>query len=605
MVHASVTFQPEGRRAVVAGSETLLQAAQRCGVGIEDLCGGQGTCGKCKVVVHHGSDLLTPRTDSELLLHAEDHRRGIRLACQCRPERAGPLILEIPPESQRSWQRLQTAGLTPECRLAPEFVRVRVPANLDLAGLRALGWEVSEGTSVSADRLAVLRGPRWLVAQERRVLRVTSTKEPLWAVAVDLGSTKIAAYLVNLETGKTLTAVSAPNPQMVHGEDLMSRLAFAQRSSENERRLHTELVETVRSLTEKACGRARGSPSYVIAYVAVGNTAMQHFFLGVPVRSLGRAPYTPSTREEEVRTSGELALGGQPSATVIVPPVVGAFVGSDLVAGVRATHVDRARGLRVFVDVGTNTEICAGNRERLVACSAPSGPAFEGAHILFGMRAADGAIERVSLAPQDWTVVYRTIGKGKPRGLCGSALLDLLAELARVGAVDRTGRLPRSRTHDQLVSVQGRTAFRIVPAEETAIGQDIVLTQDDIGQLLLAKAAIRAGTEVLLTELHRGAAEIQELYLAGAFGTYLAPESALRAGLIPPLPIERIRFVGNTAGTGARLAILSRHERNELRELSRAIEHVSLAEDSRFARKFASSLALPGEAMGLPHLESG
>jgi uncharacterized 2Fe-2S/4Fe-4S cluster protein (DUF4445 family) len=464
-----------------------------------------------------------------------------------------------------------------------------------LVRLRRAGWKISDEAELEASRLATHRGPKWVVAQGRNILRVTSTKEPLWAVAVDIGSTKIAAYLVDLEAGRTLTAVSSPNPQMVHGEDVMSRLAFAQQSTENEQRLHNELVETVRSLTRKACGRVRGSPSHVVAYVAVGNTAMQHFFLGTPVRSLGRAPYTPSTRTEEVRTSRQLGLGGLPSATVIVPPVVAAFVGSDLVAGVRATRVDRARSLRVFVDVGTNTEICAGDRERLVACSTPSGPAFEGAHILFGMRAADGAVERVSLAPRDWTVDYRTIGKGKPRGLCGSALLDLLAELARVGAVDRTGRLPRSSTHDQLVSVRGRAAFRVVRAADTAIGQDIVLTQEDIGQLLLAKAAIRAGIEILLAELQRDAVEIRELYLAGAFGTYLAPESALRAGLIPPIPIDRIRFVGNTAGSGARLAVLSHHEREELRELSRRIEHVSLAEHPRFARKFASSLPFPGE----------
>jgi len=592
MTSVSVVFQPEGRRTTVGGSETLLHAAQRCGVGIEDLCAGQGTCGKCKVIVHHGGDLLSPRTEPESELRVEDHRHGVRLACQCHPEGSGNVVLEVPPESQRSGQRTQTAGIDPKCRLAPGIHLRRLGSGATLARLRRTGWSFSEEAGRQAARLEERRGPVWWVTWGKTVVRVSGAPEPLWALAVDLGSTKIAAYIVDLESGRTLTAVSAPNPQMVHGEDVMSRLAYARQSTDHEQRLHSELVETAWALAQKACGRARGSPSNIVTYVAVGNTAMHHFFLGAPVDSLARAPYTPSVRTEEVRTARELGFGGPPSASVIVPPVVAAFVGSDLVAGVRATRIDRSRSLRVFVDVGTNTEICAGDRRRLVACSTPSGPAFEGAHILFGMRAADGAVERVTLAPGTWTVDYRTIGKGKPRGLCGSALLDLLAELARVGAVDRTGRLPRSRVHDRLVTVRGKTAFLVVPSRETAIAQDIVLTQDDIGQLLLAKAAIRAGIEILLSELGRASIDIRELYLAGAFGTYLAPESALRAGLIPAIPIERIRFAGNTAGTGARLAALSHHERAKLRTLSRSIEHISLADDARFARTFATSLAL-------------
>lgn len=593
MTRASVVFQPEGRRAVVSGAETLLQAAQRCGVGIEDLCGAQGTCSKCKVLVHHGAELLTPRTEPELRLHADDHRRGIRLACQCRVEHDGRLELEVPPESQRSWQRLQTAGLTPKCRLAPEVRCVNAPRDLTTAALGRGGWELSKEVGAEIAHLRANRGPCWFVTRGKRVLRVSTEKEPVWALAVDVGSTKIAAYLLDLGSGKTLTSVSVSNPQVIHGEDVMSRLAFAQRSSENERLLHTELIDVVRDLTKRACNRAHGPVSQVVAISIVGNTIMQHLFLGLPVRSLSRAPYTPFTQVEESRTAGELGLPGLPGATVIAPPVVAAFVGSDLVAGVRATRMDRARGLRVFIDVGTNTEICAGDRDRLVVCSTPSGPAFEGAHIRFGMRAADGAVERVAIAPDSWRVDYRTIGRAKPRGLCGSALLDLLAELARVGAVDGTGRLPRTFSHDQLVPSEGKPAFCVVPASHTGIGQDILLTQDDIGQLLLAKAAIRAGIGILLEELGRSPDEIWELYLAGAFGTYLAPESALRIGMIPPIPIARIRFVGNTAGSGARLVLLSHNERRALRELSRKIEHVSLADDRRFPRTFASALVLP------------
>ena len=240
--------------------------------------------------------------------------------------------------------------------------------------------------------------------------------------------------------------------------------------------------------------------------------------------------------------------------------MVAAFVGSDLVAGVLATRLHRSSGLRVFIDVGTNTEICAGDRRRLVACSTPSGPAFEGAHIRFGMRAADGAVERVAVEPGTFHVDYRVIGRMKPRGLCGSSLLDLLADLFRTGAIDPAGRLQKRAAPDRIRRVGGQLAFLVVPADETSIGQDLVLTQDDIGQLQLAKAAIHAGIAILLDTLGRTPADIQVLYLAGAFGSYLAPESARSVGMLPDLPLDRVQFVGNTAGSGARLALVGHSE---------------------------------------------
>jgi uncharacterized 2Fe-2S/4Fe-4S cluster protein (DUF4445 family) len=253
----------------------------------------------------------------------------------------------------------------------------------------------------------------------------------------------------------------------------------------------------------------------------------------------------------------------------------------------------RSNRLHVFIDVGTNTEICAGDRRRLVACSTPSGPAFEGAHIRFGMRAAEGAVERVAIEPETFHVDYRVIGKMKPRGLCGSALLDLLADLFRAGAIDGAGRLQKRIAPDHICRFGGQLAFLVIDAEETSIDQDILLTQDDIGQLQLAKAAIHAGIEILLDSLHRSVADIQSLYLAGAFGSYLAPESARAVGMLPDLPLDRVQFVGNTAGSGARLALLSAGERERMKALARRIRHMPLAGDARFSREFASSLFLP------------
>ncbi len=596
MKHTTIVFQPEGRRVSVSHQENLLHAALRCGAGIEDLCGGKGSCGKCKVVVHHGREFLSPPTAAEQMLALEEPRRGVRWACQTHAESAGTVVLEVPPEAQRSWQRLQTAGWTPEFRLDPEVRKVPAPRDLTEQELHKARWILPPGATEWLREARQQRRKWGLLVRRRTVFGVVPPHDPVWGMAFDIGSTKVAGYLLDLEDGRVLQSLALPNPQMVHGEDIMSRLAFALASTNQEKQLHEEIVETLNRIIRIACGRAKGSRSQIAVVDVVGNTAMHHLLLGASVTSLARAPYNPSAWGEWVVDAEALGLDIGPRTPVIVPPVVGGFVGSDLVAGVRATRMDRARGLSVLIDVGTNTEICLGNRDGLLACSTPSGPAFEGAHIRFGMRAADGAVERVSIAPGTWRVAYRTIGRKKPRGLCGSALLDLLAELHRVGAVDRAGRLTEAGAGNAIITTEGNRAFRLIPAEETAIGQDLVITQSDIGQLQLAKAAIRAAIELLLDELGRSADEIQTFSLAGAFGSYLAPESALHVGMIPPaVPLNRIRFVGNTAGSGARLALLSGTERQALSDTAVAIRHVPLAGDPRFAGLFARSMLLPGE----------
>ena len=593
MAQPIAIFQPEGRRTRVGVREDLLDAARRCGVALEDLCAGRGTCGKCKVLVRRGDELLRPPGPFESHLTREDRQRGIRLACQCRPAGEGIIVLEVPPESQRGWQRLQTSGLMPAHALRPDVRRVRAPARLTAARLRGSGWRAADGDLESLVAEAGSSSASNLVMRGNAILGLIGKDAHLLGMAFDIGSTKIAGFLLDLERGEAVATVSAPNPQMIHGEDIMSRLSFARGSPAQEAALHKEVLATLNELVRRACALAHEDARRVFEVVAVGNTAMQHLFLGVPTEGLSRAPYTPATRKEEVRSAGSFGFHTCPGAAVVALPVVAAFVGSDLVAGVLATRTHRASGLRVFIDVGTNTEICAGDRRGLVACSTPSGPAFEGAHIRFGMRAADGAVERVAVEPETFHVDYRVIGKMKPRGLCGSALLDLLADLFRTGAIDSAGRLQRRQAPARIRRTGGQLAFRVVPADETSIGQDLVLTQDDIGQLQLAKAAIHAGIDILLDTLGRTVEDVRSLYLAGAFGSYLAPESARAVGMLPDLPLERVQFVGNTAGSGARLALLSRAEREAMSALAHRIRHMPLAGDPRFPRAFASSLFLP------------
>lgn len=565
-----VVFQPEGRRVPLGPGENLLDAARRCGIGLEDLCDGRGTCGKCKVIVRRGKELLRPDDGATARLLPEDLRRGILLGCRTRADGEGSIVLEVPPESQRSRQRLQTAGILPKVRLAPSVRIVRTPG----------GWSVM-----------------W---EARTRLAAATPDGRVLGMAFDVGSTKVAGFLTDLRSGELLETVSAANPQISHGEDVMARLAAAQRSREEADALHQEIIACANDLIDVGCRRAKVSPSEVYQVTVVGNTVMHHIFLGLPTDTLARAPYRPASRRSEVRKAKALGIRTHPEARITAPPVVGAFVGSDLVAGVLATRMHRARGLQFIVDVGTNTEICAGDRERLVACSSPSGPAFEGAHIRYGMRAADGAIERVSISPDGTEVDYRTIGTSRPRGLCGSALIDLLADLARCGLLDSKGRFVRGSGNPRVVTREEGRAFVVASAPETAIDQAIVLTQKDVSELQLAKAAIRAGIELLLDELGRPPSDIRRLHIAGAFGTYIAPESARTVGLFPDLPLERVSFVGNTAGSGARLVLLSRDERASMQRLSKTIRHLSLAEDPRFSRTFANALGLPPREPVLP-----
>ncbi|MEM2419235.1 MAG: ASKHA domain-containing protein [Candidatus Hadarchaeales archaeon] len=525
-------------REVRTQRESLLQHARRAGVRIRSLCGGMGLCKKCLVKVERGSELLSPPT------HAEEEidgiREGFRLACQAVVEEIGELEISVPPDS-----------------LEPEEVFL----------LPALGVKVKLEPAV---RRSVVEKEGKILTRVLRYGRTIAEREVvggMLGLALDVGTTNLVGYLVDLEQGKVLSAMGLPNPQAEKGEDLMTRLTLALQG-EN---LREGLVEGINRLVAALAP----SPEDVYEVVAVGNSVMHHFLFHLPLDSLARAPFSPSTLLPLERKAAELGLG-LPHAWVYSPPPVGGFVGPDCVADVLSSGLWKRTEPWLLVDVGTNTEIVLSDGSRLFASSCASGPAFEGGGLVCGMRAGEGAISHVRLTESLEPILEVT---GTPRGLCGSGALDLLSELLRMGAVRPDGRMTGSGPRFKL---RGEPCFELA--------EGVILTSSDVRRLQLAKAAVAAGVSVLMEEAGVSARELSCLALAGAFGVSLRPESVFSTGMLPR--VEKVIQLGHAAGLGAQLMLLSVEQRRAAEELARKIKHVQLAGREDFRENFIRLLRL-------------
>ena len=434
-----------------------------------------------------------------------------------------------------------------------------------------------------------------LFDQKLLAVEAGDTRREVYGMAFDIGTTTVVGYLLDLGTGVAAATVSGLNPQAAFGGDLMSRIAYAQEQPGHVRQLHTRIIQMVNGLIEEACGTAGIDRERVYKVVVVGNTVMHHLFLGIDPTYVGQAPYAPSVRRGLEVTAREVGLRLRPETPVFLLPVVAGFVGADASAVILATRIYESREVRIVADIGTNGEMVIASRDGLIACSAPAGPALEGAQLRCGMRAARGAIDRVRI---DEDVRFHVLGGDSPLGLCGSGILDAIAGLLDAGIVDASGRLhpdPPARLSDSLrrrvfTLPDGLTAFVIAWGPETAAGKDIVLTQGDIRQVQLAKGAIRGGIETLQRVTQTPTDGIAGLMLAGGFGNYLNIHSAIRVGLIPPLASDRVTYVGNAAGLGAQMAVISETERRRAEELARLVRHVSLATHPDFQEIFLEAV---------------
>jgi len=616
--------EPGTRRELsVAAGTSILKAAHEGGVDVTATCGGRGRCTSCRVKFVDGT-IPPPTIMDEIQLGDDLVREGYRLSCQCAVTEPITVLL-APPLEEQAFQILGAGsgvgglGVRIDAGIGKELVKVSLPREehhqtSDLEQLAAaigvapddVGPSVLTGlpqalrddpsgvtvTTFTSSSGNAMRTRRTVIAVERG-----DTTAMKFGLAIDVGTTTVVTTLIELTSGEQLASVSSLNPQAVFGGDLMSRIAFAQFNPPNLRKLHTRIVGLLNQHVAEVCRTSGVLPKWIYKAVVVGNTCMHHLLLGIDPSHVGLAPYAPVMRHAAVLPAREVPLKIAPEGRVCLLPLVAGFVGADAVAVALATRLGETPALRVAVDIGTNGEVLLGSRERLLACSAPAGPALEGAQIRHGMRGAQGAIDRFSI---DHDVHVHTIGDAPALGICGSGLIDLLAGLLDAGVVDWTGlirveareSLPPA-LRDRVVMRAEERVFIVLRSGEAGARGEIALTQDDVRQVQLAKGAIASGITMLLHVAGVPLARVEELMLAGGFGNYLSIPSAIRIGLIPALPPPRVRYVGNAASLGAQLCLLSETERAHAETIAARTEHVSLAAHPDFEEIFVDAMNFP------------
>jgi len=608
-----VTLLPAGTTVEVPTGTLISEAVQRAGLTFAQPCGGQGRCGRCAVDVT-GPDV---RRRSTIRLTSEDLAAGRALACQAVVE--GDLQVTVP-EQETIERRLVTDKTARKIELpfpydpASMQTVTALPVSLqppdlqdnldDLSrlevALASLGYsEVETSLSLLRRLGGVLRASNWqpwvaLDTSRAQPRLIDLAAEPITPIglALDIGTTTVTAYLVDLSDGRVLSTAAEYNGQIQCGEDVISRIIYAGKG-DGLAELGGLVRQTIQVLLERLRKRT-GVPSSQILKVSVaGNTTMAHLFLGLPPESIRQTPYIPATNHPAPIMARELDLPVHPDASVDFLPGVASYVGADITAGVLASGLAEADELTLFIDVGTNGEMVLGTREWMVTCACSAGPAFEGAGVVDGMRATEGAIEEVWVSSETYEPTYRVIGGGPARGLCGSGLIALLAELFVTGVIDRGGSVkldlgtPRARVGDH------GPEYVVAWAGESATGHDISLTKVDIDNLMRAKAAIFAGFSVLASSVGVDLANVKRVLIGGSFGRYINVEKAIQIGLLPDLPWDRFSFLGNTSVLGAYMALLSREARAELSQIAGRMTYLELSADNAFYDSFTAALFLP------------
>ncbi|NLM52799.1 MAG: DUF4445 domain-containing protein [Firmicutes bacterium] len=593
---------------------TLKEVMNTAGINFDFPCGGRGRCGKCKIRIVSGAN--APQSEEKRLLTEEELKAGIRLACITKV--TNDMEVEFLSDKNIA-HRILLSSLNRTAKIEPHIVKRYL--EVDKATIYDLrtGWQrIKDQLAAQGEqykntkaRVTVLRQiPEVLQSSDHKItavlyndevrgLETGNTTEKLLGMAFDIGTTTIAGYLMDLYTGKELSVASTLNPQTQFGADVISRITHANQDPKGLRDLHHVVTRAVNDLIGEAVQKAGVTRNDVYAVSIVGNTCMHHLFVGINPRDVALAPYVPVVTDPLVIEPAELNLQINPAGKVFVLPNIAGFVGADTVGVLLATGLDQSEEIKLVVDIGTNGEMALGNKDKILACSTAAGPAFEGAQISCGMRGATGAIDHVTF---DDDFSFSVIDDVAPLGICGSALLDTVAGLLEVGLIDERGRFkkPEEVTHplgrklkDRLVEINGSPAFLLAGELNSKENRPIYVSQKDVRELQLAKGAIATGIRILMQNYGLTVDDITEVQLAGAFGNYLNPHSACAIGLIPKELENRITMIGNAAGLGSQLALLSHSEYERAAKAARNVQFVELGSDPDFTTVFAESMLFP------------
>lgn len=626
-----VRFIPDDKQIYITNEDNLLQAAAEVGISVRGSCGGKGTCNRCKVLVREG----LVRTMGSGKLTSEEIESGWRLACQTFPE--SDLVVEIPEESRLSEHKVvveddnsvadgvlaENAGPCAGEPCDPLFKKVGLtldPPSLDdtvddanrlltaLNRAAVQGERVELGLDTLRQLPSVLRQGDWEVtlalAQAGGYVEVAdvlpgNVDKKYFGIAVDIGTTTVVVHLVDLETYNSVGVRGSYNRQAVFGDDVISRIIHANESPRGLEELQKAVIGTINDLVDGLVKEARIRHAAIRSAVFAGNTTMIHLFMGLDPTYIRLEPYTPAANSIPLVRAWRLGLKIHPDAWVHCLPGVASYVGGDITAGVLVSGMADSDELTLFIDVGTNGEMVLGNREWLISCSCSAGPAFEGGGIRYGMRAMQGAIEKVSLTPGGTKVEYQTVDDSPPVGICGSGLIDCMSQMYNAGIIDRTGKFIGGAKTRRIRETDEGPEFVLAWAAESWRGEDITISEAEIKNLIRSKGAVFAGIRSMLTMVGLTVEAIDRILIAGGFGRYINIREAIAIGLLPDLPVEKYTYIGNSSVKGAKMVLLSRRARAKAEELAGRITYLELSVGNTFMDEFVSALFLPHTDLSL------
>ena len=606
-IMTGIHFLPFEKTVKPDGVKNILQLAQEAGLPLQSTCGGKKICGKCKVIVEKSDGPPPQPSDREREVLGGLLDEGYRLACDTILSHGA--VIRVPEESRLKRQVILTSDTEHPypVRLRPNvghyYLEVPPPVldsviadreRLLLAlkstyGIHRPGLDPFVLQKLPDTLRSGRKGITATIWDKREIIDLNAGRQDgLFGMAFDIGTTTVVGYLMDLLTGNKVSVKSTMNPQIAMGDDVITRISFCQEDPDGLEKLRASIVECVNTLIAEASAEAEIDPSHIMEATVVGNTAMHHLFVGLDPQYLSMAPYSPVLQEGQNYKARDLGIKIGASAYIHLLPLKAGFVGSDTIACILATGLHKSKIPTLLIDLGTNGEIVLGNRNRMLCCSTAAGPAFEGGHIRWGMRASAGAIERLKIDPITLDVKWETIYNERPLGLCGSGIIAAIAEMIRTGIILEKGNFSEEIQSPRLREGEDGREFVLVWASETATKHDLVITQKDVAELQMAKSAVYAGATLLMEQF--GGGQIQRILLAGACGSYIDPLDACTIDLLPACETDEVTGVGNAAGHGSCLALLDKNKRNEAERIAGKTQYQELAAASRFQELFVSSM---------------